>query len=44
MILKTHGVYEDLISKCCGMSQEVYVWDTGVDGLKYTESVLQGHC
>ena len=44
MILKTHGVYEDLISKYSGMSQEVYVGDIGVGSLKYTESVLQGHC
>ena len=44
MILKTHGVYEDLISKCSSMSHEVYVWDIGVDSLKYIESVLQGHC
>ena len=44
MIFKTHGVYEDLISKCSSMSHEVYVWDIGVDSLKYIESVLQGHC
>ena len=29
---------------CSGMSQEVYVGDIGVGSLKYTESVLQGHC
>ena len=40
MIFKTHGVFEDLVSKCNSMSHEVYVWDIGVDSLKYIESVL----
>ena len=42
MIFKTHGVFEDLISKCSSssMSHEVYFWDIGVDSLKYIESVL----
>ena len=31
---------QDLISKCSSMSHEVYVWDIGVDSLKYIESVL----
>ena len=32
------GRYEDLSCKCSSMSHEVYVWDIGVDSLKYTES------
>ena len=44
MIFKTHDSwridYEDLSSKCSSMSHEVYVWDIGVDSLKYIESVL----
>ena len=44
MIFKTHGVFEDLVSKCSSMSHEVYFWDIGVDSLKHIESVLQGHC
>ena len=40
MPTRVHGVYEDLISKCSSMSHEVYVWDIGVDSLKYIESVL----
>ena len=31
---------QDLVSKCSSMSHEVYVWDIGVDSLKYIESVL----
>ena len=42
MIFKTHDSwridYEDLSSKCSSMSHEVYVWDIGVDSLKYIES------
>ena len=40
MIFKTHGVFEDLVSKCSSMSHEVYVWDIGLDSLKYIESIL----